>query len=268
MTITTRPARSMRSGMRSHIPGVRARPGERDLVGGKTMDRWIHPGASNDPSSPPCPRERSITATKRQASSRPVGGASSRGLIMAAKKHVHDLPRPANRKGLYATIDRKAAKRGKRLAKADRQRSVPQSPDPIRWGIVGTANIARAQFLPACASAKQRPGTSWSPTATGPRPKAYATAHGIDQGIEKATAPHRVTRHRRRLRGPPQHASRRTHYQGAQSRQGGAVRKAAQRQPPRRTKRTCSTSPPPPARPLWEAFVFPFQAQHQRTNLA
>src|SRR5271167_130082 len=33
----------------------------------------------------------------------------------------------------------------------DQQRGgdgVPPSPDPIRWGIVGTANIARAQFLP------------------------------------------------------------------------------------------------------------------------
>src|SRR5215831_13738059 len=25
---------------------------------------------------------------------------------------------------------------------------VAKSPDPVRWGIVGTANIARAQFLP------------------------------------------------------------------------------------------------------------------------
>ena len=48
-------------------------------------------------------------------------------------------------------------------------------------------------------------------------------------GDRRLRRPRRVTQHRRRLRRAPQRPARRTHDQGAQSRQGGAVRKAAQR---------------------------------------
>ena len=56
-------------------------------------------------------------------------------------------------------------------------------PDPIRWGIVGTANIARAQFLPGL---REAGGGRATRVASRDRAKAeaYATAQGIDQGIE------------------------------------------------------------------------------------
>src|SRR5277367_5222291 len=59
---------------------------------------------------------------------------------------------------------------------------VTQSPDPIRWGIVGTANIARAQFLPGL-----REAGGGRPVLVASRDRdraaAYASAHGIDQGV-------------------------------------------------------------------------------------
>jgi len=60
---------------------------------------------------------------------------------------------------------------------------VTQSPTPIRWGIVGTANIARAQFLPGL---REAGGGLAAMVASRDRAKAeaYATANGIDQGGE------------------------------------------------------------------------------------
>jgi predicted dehydrogenase len=60
---------------------------------------------------------------------------------------------------------------------------VPPSPDPIRWGIVGTASIARAQFLPGLREAGGGRAASVA-SRDRARAEAYATAHGIDQGIE------------------------------------------------------------------------------------
>ena len=56
------------------------------------------------------------------------------------------------------------------------------SPGPIRWGIVGTANIARAQFLPGL---REAGGGRAAVVASRDRARAeaYATAHGIDHGI-------------------------------------------------------------------------------------
>ena len=52
---------------------------------------------------------------------------------------------------------------------------------PIRWGILGTANIARAQFLPALRAA----GTgvaSYVASREGARSAAWAAEHGVEQG--------------------------------------------------------------------------------------
>jgi predicted dehydrogenase len=59
---------------------------------------------------------------------------------------------------------------------------VTQSPTPIRWGIVGTANIARAQFLPGL---REAGGGRAAMVASRDRAKAeaYAAANGIEQGV-------------------------------------------------------------------------------------
>ena len=138
---------------------------------------------------------------------------------------------------------------------------MPQSPDPIRWGIVGTANIARAQFLPGL---REAGGGRAASVASRDRAKAeaYATAHGIDQGIEGYQA---------LVESPDIDAvyvalPNALHAEPtiAALRAGKAVLcekplsvGAAQ------TKDVLDVAATA-ARPLWEAFVFPFQAQHQR----
>jgi predicted dehydrogenase len=54
--------------------------------------------------------------------------------------------------------------------------------EPIRWGIVGTANIARAQFLPALRAA----GTgvaSYVGSRDGSRAETWAAEHGVEHGV-------------------------------------------------------------------------------------
>jgi predicted dehydrogenase len=138
---------------------------------------------------------------------------------------------------------------------------VPQSPDPIRWGIVGTANIARAQFLPGL---REAGGGRAALVASRDRAKAeaYATAHGIDQGIEGyaaliesphidavyvalPNALHAEPTIRALEAGKAVLCEKPLSVGAAQAKEVLDVAATA-------------------ARPLWEAFVFPFQAQHQR----
>jgi predicted dehydrogenase len=138
---------------------------------------------------------------------------------------------------------------------------MPQSPDPIRWGIVGTANIARAQFLPGL---REAGGGRAALVASRDRAKAeaYATAHGIDQGIEGYQA----------LVESPQidavyvalpnalHAEPTVRALRA----GKAVLCEKPLSVGAASTKDVLDAAATAARPLWEAFVFPFQAQHQR----
>jgi predicted dehydrogenase len=138
---------------------------------------------------------------------------------------------------------------------------VPQSPDPIRWGIVGTANIARAQFLPGL---REAGGGRAASVASRDRAKAeaYAAAHGIDQGIEGyanlVESPHIDAVYvalPNALHAEPT----------IQALKAG---KAVLCEKPlsvgaASTKEVLDVAATA-ARPLWEAFVFPFQAQHHR----
>jgi predicted dehydrogenase len=138
---------------------------------------------------------------------------------------------------------------------------VPQSPDPIRWGIVGTANIARAQFLPGL---REAGGGRAALVASRDRAKAeaYATAHGIDQGIEGyaalvespdidavyvalPNALHAEPTIRALRAGKAVLCEKPLSVGAAQTKEVLDVAATA-------------------AAPLWEAFVFPFHAQHQR----
>jgi predicted dehydrogenase len=133
--------------------------------------------------------------------------------------------------------------------------------DPIHWGIVGTANIARAQFLPGLREAGGgRPVLVASRDRA--RAEAYAAEHGIDEGIADYAAlvesPHvdavyvalpnglHAEPTIRALRaGKAVLCEKPLSVGSAQTKDVLDVASAA-------------------AAPLWEAFVFPFQAQHQR----
>jgi predicted dehydrogenase len=136
-----------------------------------------------------------------------------------------------------------------------------QAPSPVRWGIVGTANIARAQFLPGLREAGDGRAVLVA-SRDRARAEAYAAAHGIEQGIAGYAA----------LVESPQvdavyvalpnalHAE----WTVRALRAGKAVlcekplcTSAAQ-------TRDVLEVAAGAAAPLWEAFVFPFQAQHQR----
>ena len=138
---------------------------------------------------------------------------------------------------------------------------MPQSPDPIRWGIVGTANIARAQFLPGLREAGGGRATS---VASRDRAKAeaYATAHGIDQGIEGYQA---------LIESPDIDAvyvALPNALHAEPTIRALRAGKAVLCEKPLsvgadRTREVLDVAATAAA-PLWEAFVFPFQAQHQR----
>ncbi|HEX3965715.1 MAG TPA: Gfo/Idh/MocA family oxidoreductase [Trebonia sp.] len=136
-----------------------------------------------------------------------------------------------------------------------------QSPIPVRWGIVGTANIARAQFLPGLREAGGgRPVMVASRDHA--RADAYAVANGIDRGVEDYAA---------LVESPDVDAvyvalpnSLHAEWTMRALRAGKAVLcekplcvGSAQT---REVLDVAATAD----KPLWEAFVFPFQAQHQR----
>jgi len=138
---------------------------------------------------------------------------------------------------------------------------VASSPDPIRWGIVGTANIARAQFLPGLREAGGGRAASVASRDLA-KAEAYATANGIDQGIEGyatlvespdidavyvalPNALHAEPTIRALKAGKAVLCEKPLSVGAASTKDVLDVAATA-------------------AQPLWEAFVFPFQAQHQR----
>ncbi len=130
----------------------------------------------------------------------------------------------------------------------------------LRWGVLGTANIARAQFLPAVAEAGQQAVVVGG--RDGARAAQFAAAYGIGRGVEGYAAV---------LEDPdvdavyvplpnPLHAE----WTVAALAAGKAVlcEKPLCLDPDQTVQvleaaRTADL-------PLWEAFVFPFQAQHER----
>jgi predicted dehydrogenase len=138
---------------------------------------------------------------------------------------------------------------------------VRPSPDPIRWGIVGTANIARAQFLPGLREAGGgRPALVASRKLA--KAEDYAAAHGIDQGIEGYAALVESPHIDAVYVALPNALHAEPTIRALQAGKAVLCEKplsvgAAQ------TKNVLDVAATA-ARPLWEAFVFPFQAQHQR----
>jgi len=138
---------------------------------------------------------------------------------------------------------------------------VSQSPTPIRWGLVGTANIGRRQFLPGL---REAGGGRAALVASRDRSKAeaYAAANGIDQGIEDYAA----------LVESPDidavYVALPNSLHAAWTIRALRAGKAVLCEKPlcvgsAQTKEVLDVAATAD-KPLWEAFVFPFQAQHQR----
>lgn len=134
-------------------------------------------------------------------------------------------------------------------------------PDATRWGIVGTANIARAQFLPGL-----REAGGGRPVMVASRDGARAAAYAADQGIDAGIADYAAL-----VESPDVDAvyvalpnALHAEWTIRALRAGKAVLcekplcvGSAQ------TREVLDVAAAADA-PLWEAFVFPFQAQHQR----
>ena len=132
----------------------------------------------------------------------------------------------------------------------------------VRWGIVGTANIARAQFLPGLREAgRGRAVLVGSRDAS--RAAAYAGEHGVDRGVAGYAAVVESPDVDAVYVAVPnsQHAE-----WTIRALQAG---KAVLCEKPlavgvEETSRVLRAAATLPGALLWEAFVFPFQAQHQR----
>jgi predicted dehydrogenase len=138
---------------------------------------------------------------------------------------------------------------------------VAQSPDPIRWGIVGTANIARAQFLPGL---REAGGGTAALVASRDRARAeaFAAANDIGAGLADYAA---------LVESPDVDAvyvalpnALHAEWTIRALRAGKAVLcekpLCTSADQAREVLDVAATTDAP----LWEAFVFPFQAQHQR----
>jgi len=138
---------------------------------------------------------------------------------------------------------------------------VTQSPDPVRWGIVGTANIARAQFLPGL---REAGGGIAALVASRDRARAdaFAAANGIGSGIADYAAlvesPHVDAVYVALPNALHAEWTIRALHAG----------KAVLSEKPLCVSadqvRQVLDAAAGAAAPLWEAFVFPFQAQHRR----
>lgn len=141
--------------------------------------------------------------------------------------------------------------------------SVTHESADVRWGIVGPANIARAQFLPGL-----REAGGGRPVLVGSRDAGRATAFAADHGVDRGVAGYEQV-----VESPEVDAvyvalpnSLHAEWTGRALQAGKAVLCE---------KPLCVGSDQTAAvleiaagapGPLWEAFVFPFQAQHQRLS--
>ncbi len=139
-----------------------------------------------------------------------------------------------------------------------------QQPGGVRWGIVGAANIARGQFLPGLREAGGgRPVLVGSRDAQ--RAESFAAEHGVERGVagyEQVVESADVDAVYVALPN-----SLHAEWAGRALQAGKAVLCEKMLTPrPEQTAALLDLAAAAPGGPLWEAFVFPFQAQHQRVR--
>lgn len=133
----------------------------------------------------------------------------------------------------------------------------------VRWGVLGTAGIARTRFLPALAEAGGEAVVVGG--RDGDRTAAFAAEHGVSRGVEGYSAVVEA-RDIEAVYVPlpnPLHAE----WTVAALRAGKAVLcEKPLSTCPAETQRVLDAARVS-AQPLWEAFVFPFAAQHERVRV-
>jgi predicted dehydrogenase len=140
--------------------------------------------------------------------------------------------------------------------------TVSEGSDQVRWGIVGTANIARAQFLPGLREAGGgRPVLVASRSL--PRAEAFAAEHGIERGVADYAAV---------VESPDLDAvyvALPNSLHAEWTKRAVEAGKAVLSEKPLcvgsvQTAEVLDVVAITPGALLWEAFVFPFQDQHRR----
>ena len=140
--------------------------------------------------------------------------------------------------------------------------SVTHATGEIRWGILGAANIARAQFLPGLREA----GGGRAALVGGrelERARAFAVDHGVDKGVEGYAQVVESTAIDAVYIALPN--SLHSEWTGRALQAGKAVLcEKPLSVSAGETAAVLDAASALPSALLWEAFVFPFQAQHQR----
>lgn len=130
----------------------------------------------------------------------------------------------------------------------------------VRWGVLGTANIARAQFLPALAEAGGEAVVVGS--RDGARATEFAAAHGVARGVtgyEAVLADPEV----QAVYVPLPNAVHAEWTVAALEAGKAVLCEKPLCVDPAQTELVLDAARRAEM-PLWEAFVFPFQAQHER----
>jgi predicted dehydrogenase len=134
--------------------------------------------------------------------------------------------------------------------------------DQVRWGIVGTANIVRAQFLPGL-----REAGGGRPVLVSSRSLSRARAFAAEQGIERGVADYAAV-----IESPDVDAvyvALPNSLHAEWTKRAIEAGKAVLSEKPLcvgtvQTSEVLDLVAITPGALLWEAFVFPFQNQHQR----
>jgi predicted dehydrogenase len=132
----------------------------------------------------------------------------------------------------------------------------------IRWGILGTANIARAQFLPALREA----GGGRAAVVGGrgaERARAFASDHGVDQGVAGYARVVESAEIDAVYVALPNSLHAEWTLQALQAGKAVLCEKPLSISVSE-TAAVLEAARAVPSALLWEAFVFPFQAQHRR----
>jgi predicted dehydrogenase len=140
--------------------------------------------------------------------------------------------------------------------------AVGRGPDGVRWGIVGTANIARAQFLPGLREAGGGRAALVASRDLG-RAQAYAAENGVGRGVADYAAVVESPDIDAVYVALPNSLHAEWTIRALQAGKAVLCEKplcvgAAQ------TAEVLDAAAAVPGALLWEAFVFPFQAQHRR----
>jgi predicted dehydrogenase len=139
--------------------------------------------------------------------------------------------------------------------------TVARDPGEIRWGILGTANIARAQFLPALREAGGRPALVGGRDLE--RARAFASDHGVDHGVQGYAQVVESAEIDAVYVALPNSLHDEWTLRALQSGKAVLCEKLLSVSVSR-TAALLEAARALPSALLWEAFVFPFQAQHRR----